>query len=134
MAEGVERPLFGEQRSTIDVNAIQSYQFVFDFEHVGEWQCDFAAVVPSVSHLTFANDHMAIGNKSVQLVFEGAKHGEKFFYCSADSGVPGDGWRRAESKRRVFLDKTQEALRVHRIDGREELAEVYVRSFKVTHC
>jgi len=32
------------------------------------------------------------------------------------------------------MDKTKKALRVHRIDGREELLEIYVSGIATRHC
>ena len=90
---GIRRPLFDEQRSYIDVDAIQSNQFIFNFENIDEWQCNCAAIVPGVSNLTFANDQIVIGNMSVQLVFESSEHGEEVLHRGANPGMPGDGRR-----------------------------------------
>ena len=48
--------------------------------------------------------------------------------------MPCHRWRGTEAKRCVLADKTKKALRVHRIDGREELVEINVFGLVAGHC
>ena len=89
---GFGRSLFDEQRSYIDVNAIQRNPFVFYLEYIDEWQYNCAAIVPGIGNLTFANDRITIGNKSANLMFAGGNLGKESTYCGANSGMSGDGW------------------------------------------
>ena len=123
-----------KQRRDIDVHAILQDQLTIDPEDIGKWQSDFAAVVSGVRHLTFAGDGIAICNDLLQVVSQSGERGKKALDRHTYFCVPGNRWRRTEAKRCVFMDETQKALRIHRIDGREELLEIYTVEIIVGHC
>ena len=87
-----------------------------------------------VSNFTFAYDGTAIDDRAVNLVFERREHCEEIIHCGPNAGASCDGRGRTETEYAVARDKTQKALRVHPIDGREELVKLHAADCSVTHC
>jgi hypothetical protein len=90
--------------------------------------------VACIGDLSFADDRVTVRDHSLQLVAERSERRKEAFDSSPDFGVPMDRWRGAETEFSIAGDKTEKTLRVHRVDGHEELSEINAPVGAARHC